>query len=322
MQKVRLLPLFILICAQTYAQKLMVHGASPNLYLEHKVAAKETWYSIGRLYNLIPKDIAAFNKSSLNKSLAIGQGLRIPLNDFNFSQDGNKANDEVFLPVYHPVADKEWMYRISTNHNKVPVANLEKWNSITNNDLKPGMQVVVGFLKVKKGQSPLASKGTSKIPMAVKPTVTADTKSDVVRKDPIPEVKSLPQDVDKSESNNKQETKPITTSIPTSNNPSSYKGGYFRQMYKDAGNTSTGNAGVFRSTSGWNDGKYYALMNNVPIGTIVKVTFPSTNKTVYAKVLGQLPEMRESNGLSLRISDAAASELGVAINKFYVDVKY
>lgn len=325
MQKVRLLPLFILFCANSFAQKLMVHGNSPNLYIEHKVVAKETWYSIGRLYNLIPKDIATFNKSSINKPLAIGQGLKIPLNDFNFSQDGSKAADEVFLPIYHTVAEKEWMYRISTNHNKVPVANLEKWNSITNNELKPGMDLVVGYLKVKKGQSALASKGSSKISIAAKPTANELAKKDVPTKDPLPQVKDVATDVDKSVVPTHQETKQITnTSTPTngSTNTGSYKGGYFRTMYKDAGNNSTGNAGVFRSTSGWNDGKYYALMNNVPVGTIVKVTFPSTNKTVYAKVLGQLPEMKESNGLSLRISDAAASELGVAMNKFYVDVKY
>ncbi len=63
-------------------------------------------------------------------------------------------------------------------------------------------------------------------------------------------------------------------------------------------------------------------MNNVPTGTIVKVTFSSTQKTVYAKVLGQLPDMKESVGLTIRLSDAAASELGAENGKFYVDVKY
>ena len=324
MSKFRVLPLSILlfICAQGFAQKLMVRGSSPNLYLEHKVTAKETWYSIGRLYNLSPKDIAPFNKSSLTKPLAIGQVLKIPLKQTNFSQDGAKAADEVFVPVYHVVAEKEWMYRISSNHN-VPAANLEKWNNVTNEDLRPGMQMIVGWLKVKKAQSVLASRGTNKIPMAVKPLVVPDAKKDVVTKEPIPQVKTIPDKVDNSQQQqNQQENKALTTSNTTGTSTGNYRGGYFRSSYKDAGKSSTGNAGVFRSTSGWNDGKYYALMNNVPVGTIVKVTFPSTNKSVYAKVLGQLPEMKESNGLSLRISDAAASELGVAMNKFYVDVKY
>jgi hypothetical protein len=104
--------------------------------------------------------------------------------------------------------------------------------------------------------------------------------------------------------------------------PADYKGGFFRKQYNESGKVTTGNAGLFKSTSGWSDGKYYALMNNVPIGTIVKITFSSTNKSIYAKVLGQLPEMKESVGLSVRLSDAAASELGVSLSKFYVDVKY
>ena len=83
-----------------------------------------------------------------------------------------------------------------------------------------------------------------------------------------------------------------------------------------------GNAGIFKSGSGWEDGKYYALVNNIPVGTIIRVTFSSTSKSIYAKVLGQLPEMKESQGLSLRISDAAASELGAEIGKFYVQVAY
>lgn len=325
MSKIRILLSFILIftCTAGLTQKLMVHGSSPNLYLEHKVAPKENWYSVGRLYNVSPREIAPFNKSSIEKALSIGQALKIPLKESNFTQDGSKEADEVFLPVYHVVGEKEWMFRISNSHNKVPVADLEKWNNITNDDLRAGMQMIVGWLKVKKGQSAFASKGSSKIAIATKPTVLADPKKDIVKKDPVipPVNKTEPQIQQKEESQQTFETKTVSDKS-TGNSSSNYKGGYFRTLYREAGNSSTGNAGVFRSTSGWEDGKYYALMNNVPIGTIVKVTFPSTNKSVYAKVLGQLPEMKESNGLSLRISDAAASELGVAINKFYVDVKY
>jgi hypothetical protein len=63
-------------------------------------------------------------------------------------------------------------------------------------------------------------------------------------------------------------------------------------------------------------------MNDVAVGTIVKITYTSTNKSVFAKVLGQLPDMRESVGLTVRLSDAAAAELGAEMGKFYVDVAY
>lgn len=311
--------------------KLQVQGTSPDLHLVHTVAAKENWYSIGRIYNQSPKEIAPFNGTTLDKPLAIGQKIKIPLTDANFSQDGTRASDELFVPVYHTVQDKEWMFRISTSHNKVPVENLEAWNGVKNDQLRSGMQLIVGYLKVKQAQSSLASSGVSKISMATGGTLAVKETKPEEKK----EVKTVPvvareeprktepprEEVVKNEPP-KEENKTNETPTVTPAPPSSHKGGAFRKLYAESGNGTAGNAGIFRSTSGWNDGKYYALMNNVPVGTIVKVSFSSTNKSVYAKVLGQLPEMRESQGLTLRISDAAASELGVSLNKFYVDVKY
>ncbi len=67
--------------------------------------------------------------------------------------------------------------------------------------------------------------------------------------------------------------------------------------YSGTGKSASGMAGTFKSTSGWTDGKYYALMNGIAVGTIIRVT-GTNGKTIYAKVLGQLPEMKESNGLA------------------------
>src|ERR1700754_1937832 len=110
----------ILFVSSVWAQtELKIQGTSPALYLSHTVVAKETWYSIGRLYNVTPKDIAAFNSATIQQSLGVGQALKIPLVTSNFSQDGVRAADEVFVPLYYTVQDKEWMYRISQKHNKV-----------------------------------------------------------------------------------------------------------------------------------------------------------------------------------------------------------
>lgn len=361
MLKIKVLLLVLVFVANRLgAQQLKVQGTSPSLYLTHTVVAKETWYSIGRLYNVSPKEIAPFNNASMDKPLAIGQSLKIPLTT-NISVDGTKAADEVLVPLYHTVQEKEWLYRISQNHNKVPVANLEKWNNITNDQLKPGMNLIVGYLKVKPGQSALAA-GTNKIvSVTAAPPVTktepakeeAKKETPVTVANPAPATTANPANtgtgtavkteepkttppagtpVDKPATTPASTPAPVTSSTPTgnttpaaNNNPSgtaSFKGGYFRSHYAETGKTATGNAGIFRSTSGWKDGKYYALMNNVPVGTIIKITFPSTQKTVYAKVLGQLPEMKESIGLTIRLSDAAASELGAENGKFYVDIKY
>ena len=292
---------------------LMIQGASPDLYLTHRVVPKETWYSIGRMYNLSPKEIAAYNKTSMDRPLGIDQAVRIPLTS-NFSQTLSKSSDEVLIPLYHIIKEKEWMYRISVNHNKVPIENLEKWNNVSRDQAKAGTKLIVGFLKVKESQSPLAANGYASPQTAERDVARQPTPEPAVKKDaPVLKDNSpIPRETPKTEAARESGT-------PAAAN---FRGGYFRAQYDATGQSANGVSGIFRSTSGWKDGKYYALMNNVPVGTIVKVNFPSTNKSVYAKVLGQLPDMRESQGLTIRISEAAASELGAGNTKFTVDVAY
>jgi hypothetical protein len=103
------------------------------------------------------------------------------------------------------------------------------------------------------------------------------------------------------------------------------EGGFFRSAFEKQENSKenrSGSAGVFKSTSGWDDGKYYCLYNDASPGTIVKVTNSSTRKFVYAKVLDAIPDMKQNEGLIIRISNAAAGELEVSGNSFDCTVSY
>jgi len=105
--------------------------------------------------------------------------------------------------------------------------------------------------------------------------------------------------------------------------------GYFKnnfiQQVKTAPLTKdqTVTSSIFKTQSGWQDGKYYMLINGVEPGTIVKITNPSNSKTVYAKVLYSMEKIRENQGVDIRISDAAASSLAVSeTDKFILKVNY
>src|SRR5215831_8342636 len=81
MKKSFLLAIILSCCSFVFGQnELLVHSSGKNMYLTHTVASKENFYSIGRLYNVSPKDIAAFNALDMNKGLSVGQNLKIPLN--------------------------------------------------------------------------------------------------------------------------------------------------------------------------------------------------------------------------------------------------
>ncbi len=65
------------------------------------------------------------------------------------------------------------MYRISVNHNKVPIEKLEKWNSVNRDEAKAGMKLIVGYLKVKDANAAAtATKNTAEVPPAPAPVET------------------------------------------------------------------------------------------------------------------------------------------------------
>ncbi|MEN9744603.1 MAG: hypothetical protein RL640_441 [Bacteroidota bacterium] len=78
------------------------------------------------------------------------------------------------------------------------------------------------------------------------------------------------------------------------------------------------NYGYFKSSSGWKDGKYYMLINEVLPGTIVKIQRQSTERVIYAKVLGPLVPAKENEGLMLRMSAASLAALGIRDNKEHI----
>jgi hypothetical protein len=83
--------------------------------------------------------------------------------------------------------------------------------------------------------------------------------------------------------------------------------------------TLEGTAAVFKSVSGWEDKKFYILTNQLPIGTIVRIT-TSDLKSICAKVINALPEV--GNSIQYRLSDAAAAILGITNKTFQISVTY
>jgi LysM repeat protein len=331
--------------ARSQSNELLIQGQTGKLYLEHTVVAKETWYSMGRLYNISPRQIAAFNHLVMAKPLVIGATIQIPLTTVNFSQNGVKTAAETLVPLYHIIQEKEWLYRISINHNKVPVPSLEKWNKINKDQAKAGMHLIVGFLKVKTALSALATSTPAPVAAAVMPGGSTAAGNSPLRGNPSTgsnpptttnpatttgghpsnaAISSMLGDSPSSTSRTSSAQPPmsaVTGSSLASTPAIHFNGGFFKVDFIETGKSVSGTAGIFKSTSGWQDGKYYALMNNVPVGTIVKVSVAGGEKSVYAKVLGQLPDMKESVGLTIRISNAAASELGAG-ERLNVDLRY
>lgn len=314
---------FILFCSSlVFAQnQLIVQSNSKGLYLEHKVAPKENFYSIGRLYNVAPKDIEAFNGVDMNKGLSVGQLLKIPLNPGNFSQNTDKGR-----PVYYVVQPKEGLYRVSLKNNTVLMADLRKWNKLSSDKIAPGEKLIVGFLVSSEANNIVAQTKEPEVKQQETKQPVEEKKEPVVTKQETANVnkEELPK---KQEPEKKIET-PATTQV-SHVAVNDGNGGYFKSQFdlqiksQPVKADQTASAGIFKTSSGWQDAKYYALMDNVEPGTIIRVINPTNNKAIYAKVLGEMSGIRQNQGYDVRISNAAASALEVSdSDKFIVRVNY
>ncbi|MBL7700766.1 MAG: LysM peptidoglycan-binding domain-containing protein [Ferruginibacter sp.] len=342
MKKIFLL-LLILPFFATAQDRLMVEGISPALYIAHSVAPKENYYSIGRIYNVSPKDIAPFNKLEMEKGLTPGQKIKIPLNNSNFFQSGSAANDETFVPVYYKIKDKEGLYRVAKNNNDLPLETLKQWNGITGDMVKNGTQLVVGYLKVKTGLSALAKYGIGTSIGSAATVAVAEEKKAGEKKiaEPVAVDKPVSKKEDKKAAKKEAEKNKVQEETKVAPEPEKQVGpepvkpardknvseSDFKKLYEtQLGNTepvaASGSAGIFKSTSGWSDKKYYCLHNTATPGTIIKITNTANGNIVFAKVLDVIPDIKMNEGLLIIISNAAADALGASEANFNCAVSY
>lgn len=317
----------------------------------HVVKPKETLYSLARLYNIHPRELAAYNNIPVGTGLTLGQVIKIPANPTmaplgaapEKKEEETKKEPEVKKdpivkkepevksepitkttaptkkpgsdPVYHKVAKKETLYHISKVYN-ITIEDIKKWNKISTDGVSEGTNLIVGY-----GNDVVA-----KPVETVKETKPAETK---------PVVKESPKttEPEKKEADKVVKTEPLkkeTVRKEEVNNVTGkdFKGGVFKSVYdkqvndKDKTAEEKGLAGIFKSTSGWEDGKYYCLTNSAPPGSIVKITNPANQHSIYAKVLDLIPDLKQNAGLVIRISNAAASELGATSDNFESIINY
>lgn len=324
MKKLSLLTAMLCLCWMcSYAQMgtMLVKKSDRGLYIDHKVVAKEGLYSIGRIYFVHPHHLAAFNGLDPNAGLNLGQELKIPLTDTNF----NQRNDEG-LALYYVVGAGDGLSAISRVHNRVPVDRLRKWNNLKTDNINKGSKLIVGFLTM----SPqTATSVPVQTPREELPSTTSSSETELVKNEPPVNTAPVKETVKEAVKETVEERveQPVVSNNSSAGAASG--SGYFRPWWEQqiksnpAGGPYTVTAGIFKTTSGWQDGKFYLLIDKVPTGSIVRVVNPDNGKAIFAKVLGEMNGIRQDQGLNIRLSNAAASTLGVADQeKFVVQVSY
>jgi LysM repeat protein len=244
---------------------MVVHNNGKGLYLNHTVSPKENFYSIGRLYDIPAKDIAASNSLDMNNGLSVGQTLMIPLQPSNFTQINNNGT-----PVYYVVGEREGLYRVSLKNNGVLMANLRKWNNLSTDNISVGQRLIVGYITSTElaSHTPAAAPVREQSVIEEKPKPQPQPVQTETARKAVPEA-AKPQPTQTATTATTSNVRPQQAVVRDSN------GGYFKSQYdqqtKAGGNDKEvmATSGIFKTASGWQDSKYYALIDGVEPGTIV-----------------------------------------------------
>jgi LysM repeat protein len=350
---------FFVVCFICFSSVIVAQkhkdGNTGNSFITHKVVQGESLYGLARKYNIDVKTIASSNNFPADKGLVVGQTIKIPAHTAS-SKGANHIAIETSNSNRHIVNKGETLFSIANKHN-VSMEDLQRWNNLTSTNIAAGTSLILAGSEVDSNHvasSNIANSAT--IPGVVKNVSNSDNQSAVAKKDE-PAVAELKPIEKKEEASTQQvetpviknetaiEGKPTTSSNDPSNQqinaelkrdekkidlltpePETSTEGVFAESYsleatEKSLTNKTGEAATFKTTSGWQDKKYYVLINKVAPGTILKIA-SSDNKVIFAKVLGSMPEMKENKGLLLRVSNAAAAYLGMIDPKFPVQVSF
>lgn len=306
----------------------------------HVIAHGETLSGLAKQYHTTVGDIMRLNGMNDKSILRIGMKVKIPSKSVKQSVAGQRnapvTRRTVIIPevaeapvqrqepaavgsaTTHIVGQRETLYGIGKKYN-VSVDQIKEWNHLKGNNIHEGQRLSInGTAATTTVSEEVAAK-----PVQVEPAVTS------VKQPSSPTVTTQKNtqpaaDVNKNEEENTASNSKVTPTTrqddAVTDTKSTTDAGYFANYYHQGKRELSGDAATFKTASGWVDKKYYILVNNIDAGTIVRLT--ANNKVIFAKVLGPLPDIKEDNGLFLRLSNSAASILGVADSKFPVVINY
>jgi LysM repeat protein len=300
------------------------HISAQTNYITHTLKQGESLSALAQQYHTTVGDIMRINGMHADSKLAYGSKIKIPTAkaqaDVAKKTSSKPVNNTtVTTPVNeitHIVAKGETLYSISKKYN-VSVEQLKAWNHLTDDQAKLGTLLIIsdkGSDKFAATQPEKQTTETVAVPEENKQPAT-DTKPDA--KTGTANKNDASQPTPQIENNiGSVASQPITN----------YSGdGFFASQFneKKAKNTQniSGVSKTFKTASGWSDGKYYILADNIQPGTIVKITADNGN-SVFAKVLWNMGDLKENAGINFRVSNATAAALHENNDSFNLNVSF
>lgn len=276
--------------------------------IEYEVEQESTLFALAKRFHVPPAKLADINNVGYQKKLERGTIVYIPLGAYNQVTEDPK-DDFNHKALFYDVKSGDNLFRIA-HMAGVRQKEMQEWNGLNDNDISGKQRLFVGWVLF---DAPAFSENTN-----------GDDISEVVDKIPVNKKDFFNSD----EYERVVQEKDGETIIVLRRKPKDTLSEIAKIYMDQTGNEEVINdekgTGVFFDMKGKVQGVdvYYAFHNTARRGTIIKIHNPGTGKTVYAKVLGPLPNTKQYHGAIIGISSGAKDELLVPEDRTWCEVKY
>ncbi len=304
---------------QTQAQPAT--NAAAGTIIQYKVAQHEYLYGLARRFNTTVEDIKKLNNLQ-SDNLKPGQVINIhqgagaqpatratapapvqsqpvvvqqapvttpPVQQQAQTTPANTGENGTI--VQYKVTKHEYLYSVAKRFNST-VEDIKQRNNLKSNSLSPGMT-----LNILQG----AATGATAPVTPVHPAETFSVQEKPEKNDTVPPAR--------------RDTTNVATmadSLAEHKAPSKY--GLFEKNEKGVATT--------LDDPTLDQNKKLILHRTAPIGTVIKITNPMTNRTTFAKVVGRFTDNESTKDVILVMTKSVAESLGALDKRFHVNISY
>lgn len=297
-----------------------VERVGGKIFILHKVNQGQTMFAVVRQYGTTIHALRDANPG-MNDQIQSGQTIRVPYTPKNSKKEEKKddkkelvkaevketkpaatapvaatpapatnvpapsASSSATLPAngIHKVEPGQTLYRVAVKYG-VLMADLRKWNNLTDDNLKDGQELIVSEKGVEK-TAPAAT------PVAPKVTTTTVVKDSVKAKAVVPE----------------KVVKPVEEVAAP-------------KVVKSKKKSESGLAEVIETDE--STSKFLGLHRTAPIGSLVEVLNEYNQEKIIVRIIGRIPDTSVNDDIVIKLSSRAFEKVSPNSKRFRAVVSY
>jgi len=330
----------ISLFAKPVVDSIGVKNADGKKVVLFKVKAKDTYYSIGRRYNVKPAVIMKYNGTK-KETLTIGAIIKVPTQlPYKKSGKGKAASESVAKETKKEKKARLAREAKEAKKHKHKEPGTEEDNTVTAQQTAPE-QVQQPVVQQPIQQTVQDTTPPTQYKVSAGETLYAISKRFNTTVDEITKLNNLPsttlvpgqvllvkagvttpqpqRPVMRSDTQiAKRDSTRVATPLKDSSNAERHLNANRYGLYEK----NEKGAATWIDQPGLDPNKKLVLHRTAPVGTVIKITNPMTNRTTFAKVVGSFTDSEATKDVIIVMTKNVAESLGAIDKRFYVNISY